>query len=187
VENSWKKGSTRLYLDVTNDMVVSGDITAIKQITASQGIVKRDGDKLIVIPTTIGLLKITVVAESGTQEFDFTTEPLPAPTALKMGITEHESDKITTTGILNCNGLKIWNNDESSENLFSSFYIDKYNLTVFNQTYELTNRDFSNELRNVLKVLKKGDKISTSTVTLSHKVTGKKLKLNIKKEYQIEE
>ena len=185
LQNTWRQGSDKIYLDIANEMVLNGDTKKIKQIRCSQSVIVQKGDTLVLTPTTIGLLKIIVVSENGEQDFEFTTTPLPSPFGLNLGLTNNNSDRISVDEILNGNGLQLWDNEKLINSFYSSFHVDSYNLTIANQTYKITSKGLPDDVRNAISKLKIGEGLYINNVKLSHNQTGKILTFNPKKQYQI--
>ena len=185
VENTWQKGSTVIYQDVTNELKLSGESKSIKETTVSNGHVRLDGDKLVVVPAIPGQLKLFILTEAGRLEFDFIVQPLPSPLSLKLSLADTDAPKLTIAEILKTNGLKLQYPDNKANSFFSNVLVESYILTVAGTNYTVGNTGYSDNLTDKLKTLKAGDKISLKSVTLIHVLTGKTLSYNPDLTFQI--
>ncbi len=183
-ENTWKKGSNIVYLGVENEVILSGNLTDVKNIRCSSGSLLRRGDTLLIKNNFNGPFRIEIEKSDGVDSFLLNAERLPMPEISISGgsgfMTDIQKEKILASPELTVSAMNSRN-----ENIFQDFKLVQYEIAVGNVLFKQSSTVFSEDLRAAIGELESGKTFSVNYVTILNPETGKKLTIQLHRVFRL--
>jgi hypothetical protein len=181
--NTWMEGSKAVYIGVENKLVLHGNVKSITSIQSDKGWLERNGDTLIVKPTSPGVFGIVINIKDQSISYELNASYLPI-VSLVIANDSAEQRDITKEDILASGNLRLASKT-SGGSPFVDYDVMESFFKINNQTYRSTGNALSSEAKQVIQQLQSGSIIQAEQITIRGKSTGKILKLGLNQSFTI--